>query len=123
MADLFEHKILCKNCNIELKKGFVIKNGFKIRTFFCEKCSEKILHPDDLQEYNNFKNLRNKEFKVKLRLVGNSYAVSIPKQIVEFMREQEKIMDDLVTKFPGVIKNYTYVHDVKAHKILYLPTV
>jgi hypothetical protein len=31
-----------------------------------------------------------------MRLVGNSYAVSIPKEIVSFMKEQEKIMDDMV---------------------------
>jgi len=31
-----------------------------------------------------------------MRLVGNSYAVSIPKEIVSFMSEQEKIMDNMV---------------------------
>jgi len=31
-----------------------------------------------------------------MRLVGNSYAVSIPKEIVSFMNEQEKIMDSMV---------------------------
>ena len=31
-----------------------------------------------------------------MRFVGNSYAVSIPKEIVNFMQEQEKIMDDMV---------------------------
>jgi hypothetical protein len=31
-----------------------------------------------------------------MRLVGNSYAVSIPKEIVSFMKEQEKIMNDMV---------------------------
>ena len=31
-----------------------------------------------------------------MRFVGNSYAVSIPKEIVNFMQEQEKIMNDMV---------------------------
>ena len=31
-----------------------------------------------------------------MRLVGNSYAVSIPKEIVSFMRDQERIMNDMV---------------------------
>ena len=31
-----------------------------------------------------------------MRLVGNSYAVSIPKEIVSFMEHQEKIMDEMV---------------------------
>ena len=29
-------------------------------------------------------------------MVGNSYAVSIPKEIVDFIKEQEKIMNDMV---------------------------
>ena len=40
--------------------------------------------------------LKNKEYKVKMRLVGNSYAVSIPKEIVLFMRQQERLMDEMV---------------------------
>ena len=60
------------------------------------KCHEKIIHPSDEAEFNRFNSLKNKEFRVKMRLVGNSYAVSIPKEIVLFMREQEKIMDDMV---------------------------
>ena len=31
-----------------------------------------------------------------MRLVGNSYAVSIPMEIVSFIREQEKQMNDMV---------------------------
>ena len=31
-----------------------------------------------------------------MRFVGNSYAVSIPREIVDFMKEQEKILDAMV---------------------------
>lgn len=81
-----------------MKKTKLVKNGFVLRGVACpnESCNEKIIHPIDEQEYNKFINLRNKEFKVKMRLVGNSYAVSIPKEIVSFMNEQEKIMNDMV---------------------------
>jgi hypothetical protein len=98
MTDIFDNKILCKKCNKEMKKGEVIKNGFRLRILLCpnEKCNEKIIHPVDEQEYHKYLNLKNKEFRVKMRLVGNSYAVSIPKEIVLFMREQEKVMDEMV---------------------------
>jgi len=96
MTDIFENTILCKNCNIKMKKGEIVKNGFILRTVICPRCNDKITHPADEQEYNKFINLKNKEFRVKMRLVGNSYAVSIPKEIVSFIREQEKIMDDMV---------------------------
>ena len=79
-----------------MKRAEIARNGFILRTLVCPKCGDKILHPVDEQEYNKFTSLRNKEFHVKMRLVGNSYAVSIPKEIVSFMKEQEKIMNDMV---------------------------
>ena len=96
MADIFDNTILCNKCNSKMKKAKIVKNRFLFRAVICPRCSSKIIHPADEQEYNKFINLKNKEFKVKMRLVGNSYAVSIPKEIVLFMREQEKIMDDMV---------------------------
>ncbi|HLC87387.1 MAG TPA: hypothetical protein VJH65_03890 [Candidatus Nanoarchaeia archaeon] len=79
-----------------MKKAEIEKNGFILRAVICSKCNSKIVHPLDEQEYNKFVNLKNKEFSVKMRLVGNSYAVSIPKEIVSFMRDQERIMNDMV---------------------------
>jgi len=79
-----------------MQKAQIAKNGFLFRAVICPKCHEKIIHPADEVEYDKFINLKNKEFHVKMRLVGNSYSVSIPREIVSFMREQEKIMNDMV---------------------------
>lgn len=95
-TDIFDNTILCRKCNTKMQKAKIVKNGFLFRAVICPKCNEKIIHPADEQEYHKFINLKNKEFHVKMRLVGNSYAVSIPKEIVSFMKEQEKIMDDMV---------------------------
>lgn len=94
--DVFDNQILCKNCSKKMKKAEAIKNGFKMRAMVCDGCNARVLHPLDEAEYNKFINLKNREFKVKMRLVGNSYAVSIPKEIVCFMREQEKMFNDMV---------------------------
>ncbi len=94
--DIFDNTILCKKCDTKMEKAQFIKNGFIFRIMICPDCKDKIVHPVDEQEYNKFINLKNKEFKVKMRLVGNSYTVSIPKEIVLFMREQEKMMDEMV---------------------------
>lgn len=96
MVDLFDNTILCKKCNKKMKRADFERNGFLIRTLKCGRCGQRVLHPTDEEEYRKFINLRNKQFNVKMRLVGNSYAVSIPKEIVSFMRHQEKIMDDMV---------------------------
>lgn len=94
--DLFEHKIVCRKCNKEMDNVKIERNGFFLRALRCSKCHEKIIHPKDESEYNHFMNLRNKQFNVKMRFVGNSYAVSIPREIVNFMKEQEKMMDNMV---------------------------
>ncbi len=96
MTDIFDTKITCNKCNIAMHKGEIVKNGFSLRMVECPKCGDRIMHPGDMSEYNQFVELKNKEFRVKLRLVGNSYAVSIPREIINFMQEQEKIMDDMV---------------------------
>lgn len=101
MADIFDNTILCKKCGKKMQKAKMMKNGFVFRVLICpdKKCNEKIIHPVDEQEYRKFINLKNKEFHVKMRLVGNSYAVSIPKEIVSFMNTMnahEKIMNDMV---------------------------
>ena len=94
--DIFDNPILCKKCGIKMKTAKLAKNGFVLRVVVCPKCQVKIVHPVDEQEYNKFINLKHKTFDVKMRLVGNSYAVSIPKEIVLFMREQENIMNNMV---------------------------
>lgn len=97
MADIFENTIICKDCKMKMKPVSIEKNGFILRAVQCPKCQEKIIHPKDEEEYNRFLSLRGKTFKVKMRIVGNSYAVSIPKEIVGFIKQQERIMDDMVS--------------------------
>lgn len=96
MTDMFDNKVICKNCDKEMQKVKILKNGFLFRALRCIKCGERILHPEDEMEYKNYLNLRKKSFSVKLRMVGNSYTVSIPKEIVNFINEQNKMIDDIV---------------------------
>ena len=96
MTDIFDNTILCKNCSKKMQKISIEKNGFKLRAIECKKCGNKTIHPQDLKEYEDFQNLKKKNYKVKLRLVGNSYAVSIPKEIIHFMEEQEKQVKEMV---------------------------
>jgi len=79
-----------------MQRVIINKQGSELRAVQCPKCKKQIIHPADLNAVENFKNLKDKTYNVKLRLVGNSHAISIPKEIVEFMRHQERMMDDMV---------------------------
>lgn len=94
--DVFDNPILCKKCKKEMKPELISKNGFNLRALRCHKCKDLLIHPVDKQEYDEFIKLKKKDFEVKMRMVGNSYAVSIPREIVDFMKEQEKIINNMV---------------------------
>ena len=96
MNDVFDNQILCKNCKMVMRPEQIERNGFILRTVKCSKCESVIVHPVDKQEYETFLNLKKKNFSVKMRMVGNSYTVSIPKEIVSFMGEQKTILDEMV---------------------------
>ena len=78
-----------------MKKGVVEKNGAQLRAVVCPKCGDKIVHPADLNCLNRFNDLKDKKFNVKLRMVGNSHAISIPKEIFEFMEDTALALDRL----------------------------
>jgi len=96
MNDIFDNTIICKDCNVKMNKFQCIKNGFTFRAVQCDKCGAKIIHPQDKAEYEHYNNLRNKSFSVKMRMVGNSYTISIPREIANFINEQNRVMDDMV---------------------------
>lgn len=98
--DIFDAQILCKQCHKEMQKKTVSRQGFELRAVECPECGQQIVHPADINGLEHFKNLQHKTFSVKLRMVGNSHAISIPKEIVDFINEQHRSMrtemDDIV---------------------------
>lgn len=96
MVDIFDHDILCDKCSKKMQNSILNRNGFNLRSKKCENCGNVLVHPEDKREYENFMKLKNKEFEVKMRMVGNSYAVSIPREIVDFLQEQEKMINNMV---------------------------
>lgn len=95
--DLFDNNVFCKECNTQMSKGESVKNGFILRTLSCEDCGQKSYHPEDLVGYKQFNDLRSKNYRVKLRIVGNSHAVSIPKDILDFFNNEEEDTERMVT--------------------------
>jgi hypothetical protein len=96
MKDIFNANMLCDKCNIKTDKKIAIKEGFKLRFFECPQCKEKWYHPTDMKEYQEFKALRQRHFDVKLRMVGNSFSVTIPREIIEFEEKFEKEINNMM---------------------------
>jgi len=92
MVDIFDQKVLCKKCDKQMARLIINKNGLELRALKCGKCGEQIVHPADLNAMEHFKDLKGKNFHVKLRVVGNSHAISIPKEIVDFINEMHRDM-------------------------------
>jgi len=96
MEDIFDNPILCSKCKGQTKDKTITKDGYKIRAKQCPNCNKIILHPLDLRDYENFNKLKNKQFQVKLRFVGNSYTVSIPREIISFQEEFDREISKLI---------------------------
>ena len=100
ILDVFDATILCKACNQPMQQTTLHKEGFELRAVQCQECGDKIIHPADLYALDKFHGLRGKTFEVKLRMVGNSHAISIPKEIVDFITDQHRQakteMDEMV---------------------------
>lgn len=90
-------------------KESIIKNSIHIRAAVCRKCGKKDYHPLDLERYKEFQRIRQRPFRVKLRMVGNSYAVSIPKEIIDFFSEAEKLTEEVemhISEFDKLMLNF-----------------
>ena len=95
MEDIFNETIMCSKCKKKMDKVTVVRNGFKIRALECKKCGKHIYHPSDIQEFKKFSQLKKKPFNVKLRMVGHSYVVSIPHEIIKFQEHVRREMRDV----------------------------
>lgn len=88
--DLFDHTVLCSKCSKKMKKLLVERSGFRMRALECPECGQRTYHPSDIEEFNKYSQLQKQNFQVKLRRVGNSYTVSIPKELIDFFEDFER---------------------------------
>ena len=58
MEDLFKNTFLCKECNKKMKLTSINKNGFNLRAVECKDCNNRIIHPNDEKEFEEFKKLK-----------------------------------------------------------------
>lgn len=113
MKDIYDTTMMCDGCNVCTHKETIHKEGFILRTWHCSKCNKLWYHPLDLENYKQYSDLKKKEFQVKLRSVGNSWIVSIPKEIIRFEEIQTTNIVNLSLDEPGrVILRFTRVRKI-----------
>ncbi len=113
MKDMYEASLLCEDCHAKTEKGRIQKEGFSLRIWQCPKCKKQWYHPLDLENYKAFQELKNKDFQVKLRSVGNSWIVSIPKEIIRFEEISATKIVNLHLDEPGrVVVRFTRVRKI-----------
>ena len=103
-TDIFQDtKIICSRCNKETRQITLDQEGFKIRAKECPSCEKTWTHPGDMKDFEQFSHLKQRQFDVKLRRVGNSHTITIPREILEFekhffnqFRQLEKEMDQMM---------------------------
>ncbi|MDP2750812.1 MAG: hypothetical protein Q8O89_08330 [Nanoarchaeota archaeon] len=86
----FENLKLKCECGGNMDKIKTSWKGIDVRGWKCSKCSEEIINPADAQKALELEKARKKNlFVVKLRTVGKSKVVTIPRSIIE----AEKLKD------------------------------
>lgn len=84
MRDVWEEHLICSKCNKKTDKIIINRENFNIRTWKCKQCRKYWPHPLDNKKFEEWKKVKNLTFKVKIREVGNSAVVSMPKEILNF---------------------------------------
>ena len=91
-------------------------NGFEIRAWKCPNCKQEWYHPMDMECYKQYMELKQRHFKVKLRVIGNSWAISIPKEIIQFEEVKESKPVQLSLDEPGKITiKFTRIRKIIKH--------
>ncbi|MFQ6056575.1 MAG: AbrB/MazE/SpoVT family DNA-binding domain-containing protein [Methanosarcinales archaeon] len=57
--------------------------GFEVRGSTCPKCKESYLNGEDSNRIRTYNKLKNKCFTGKIMKFGSSYALSLPKKIID----------------------------------------
>lgn len=97
MGDIWEESLVCTKCNKKTEKLVLNRDNFDIRVWKCKDCKKTWPHPLDDKKFSEWKDIKDQEFKVKIREVGNSAVVSIPSEISSF--KELKMGEDAVWKF------------------------
>ena len=105
MEDILDNiDVVCKTCKTPMQRGHTVKNGFKLRSFVCLKCKSHYLHPVDFDRYTQYNQLKEKQFNMKVRMIGNSFCISVPREIIRFNHVEENSIVSISMEDPEKVR-------------------
>ncbi len=72
-------------CGETAKESHTNIEGYKVRSWKCEKCGEEYLDSSDAEFVLLISKTRKHPIKVKVGVLGESYIIRIPKELAEIM--------------------------------------
>ena len=70
-------------CGNMASKSTVKYKDYEVRGWVCKKCKREYLHPEDSLKISKLEALKKNHIRVKIRTVGQSLVITLPKEIAE----------------------------------------
>ena len=70
-------------CGGMASRSTVKYKDYKLRGWVCKKCKKEYIHPEDSLKISKLVALKKSRVKVKIRTVGQSLVITLPKKIAE----------------------------------------
>ena len=88
-------------CGRMASRSTVKYKEYEVRGWVCKKCKKEYIHPEDSLKISKLEALKKSGMKVKIRTVGQSLVITLPKEIAEIYGLEKGETVELV---PGSMK-------------------
>jgi len=70
-------------CGAMASRCTVKYRNYEVRGWVCKKCKKEYIHPEDSLKVSKLEALKKSHLRVKIRTVGQSLVITLPKEIAE----------------------------------------
>ncbi len=88
-------------CGGMARRSAVKYKDYEVRGWVCKKCKKEYVHPEDSLKISKLEALKKTGVKVKIRTVGQSLVITLPKELAELYGLEK---GEIVGLVPGSLK-------------------
>ena len=70
-------------CGDMAGKSAIKYKSYEVRGWICKKCGKEYIHPEDSLKISKLEALKKNGIRVKVRTVGQSLVITLPKELVD----------------------------------------